>query len=140
MKVHVIKPHEQNKLFSHCITLRKVVFIEEQKVAYEIEQDGLDRQSYHLLVEDDGEYIATMRAQPIEGKIKFGRIAVIKERRAQKVGSYIVKEALQLFPGTTVYLHAQENAVGFYLSIGFIPTDERTIEAGIHHLTMYYIT
>jgi predicted GNAT family N-acyltransferase len=138
--VHLIKPLEDNELLSQCIAIRKEVFIEEQKVAYEIEQDGLDGHSYHILLEENGKYVATMRMHPQGTSIKFGRIAVVKARRFQGLGSYIVKEALKLFPHSMIYLHAQENAVPFYLSLGFIPTDERTIEAGISHITMKYVT
>jgi predicted GNAT family N-acyltransferase len=140
MKIHIIKPHESNSLFFHCISLRKKVFIEEQQVAYEIEQDGLDNRCYHLLVEDNISFIATMRMQEEDDKVKFGRIAVVKERRSMGIGTYIVTKALTLFPNSTIYLHAQENAVPFYLSLGFTPTDERTIEAGISHITMLYST
>ncbi len=140
MKIHIIKPHEESPLFPHCISLRQKIFIEEQKVAYEIEQDGLDNRCYHLLVEDNNSFIATMRMQVEGNKVKFGRIAVVKERRSMGIGTYIVKEAFSLFPNSTIYLHAQENAVPFYLSLGFTPTDERTIEAGINHITMIYST
>ncbi|MGD1832991.1 MAG: GNAT family N-acetyltransferase [Sphaerochaetaceae bacterium] len=140
MNVHVIRPREESPLLARCIELRRKIFIEEQNVAYEIEQDGLDRDSYHLLVEDESGFIATMRAQPKENKIKFGRIAVVRQRRSQGIGSYIVKEALKLFPETMIYLHAQEHAVGFYRSLGFLPTEERTVEAGIAHITMIYTT
>ena len=66
------------KQISICLTIRKEVFIEEQKVPENAELDDFDSISFHALAYLDSTPIATGRLINInESHMKIGRMAVI---------------------------------------------------------------
>ncbi len=144
MELYFIPPWElenKKKLFNECIKIREEVFIQEQAVPPEIEQDGLDSISRHFLLRMEGKPVATMRTRGTDDGIKFERIAVLKEFRGFGYGKMLINETIKNtckeFPKEKIYLHAQQHATSFYESLGFIQTGEKTIEAGISHITMF---
>lgn len=145
--MHIIHiPIQKTGLFkkelTSCIGIRKEVFIKEQSVDYSIEQDGKDEISSHLLLIKEDTPIATLRMRNTEEGIKLERIAVLKEYRGTGIGKHLVTHAMNILqqedPHTPIYVHSQQHATHFYSSLGFVATDESTIEAGIVHLTMIY--
>jgi len=116
--------------------IRTIVFIEEQHVPEVLEWDEYDETSVHILVEYNGEAIATGRLLET-GQI--GRMAVIKKYRSKGIGSEIIKklmliaekEGMQL-----LFLNAQVDAVLFYKKFGFKEEGEVFDDAGIPHLRM----
>jgi len=120
--------------------IRHKVFVIGQGVSEEIEQDGLDSSCSHLLAFQDGQPVAAMRMRETREGVKFERIAVLKEFRGRGLGRAMVSHALELFKGCKVYLHSQDHAVQFYEAVGFMATQERTVEADIAHVTMIYTT
>ncbi len=116
--------------------IRHAVFVEEQGVDETLEQDGKDTECAHLLRFRGSFAVATMRIRKTEEGLKFERIAVLREHRGEGLGKALIQEALSRFTGERIYIHAQEHAEGFYASLGFVATGEKTIEAGIPHVTM----
>lgn len=117
--------------------LRTEVFVREQGVPADLEQDGLDANCVHALAWDGtGEAIGTGRLMP-DGRI--GRMAVRASRRGQGVGGAIldalVHEARRRGMAE-VYLHAQRHARDFYARQGFEDDGEPFEEAGIAHIGM----
>ena len=117
--------------------VRETVFVNEQAVPLDMEWDEWDVQSDHAVALDSaGKAIGTGRLLP-EGRI--GRMAVLKEWRGQGVGAAVLRSLLEraLQRGMRrVTLHAQKQAVGFYLRFGFSARGEEFSEAGIPHLEM----
>jgi predicted GNAT family N-acyltransferase len=120
--------------------LRTRVFVEEQGVPAELEQDAHDATAVHALAEDDeGRVVATGRLLVRDGRAVIGRMAVDAAARGRGCGSAVLAElhrqavALGL---TEVELHAQLPARGFYERAGYTPVGSVYEEAGIAHVTM----
>ena len=119
--------------------LRTEVFVIEQGVPIELEWDESDEVSIHAVVYgEDNQPIATGRLLP-DGHI--GRMAVQKALRGTGIGRFLLTSLLheaQRLGHTTLVLHAQTYAVGFYLRHGFQPEGSEFMEAGIPHILMQY--
>ena len=120
--------------------LRTRVFVEEQGVPAEIEQDEHDATAVHALAEDgDGRVLATGRLLVRDGRGVIGRMAVDASARGRGHGAAVLAElhrqaaALGL---TEVELHAQLPARGFYERAGYTAVGGVYEEAGIAHVTM----
>ncbi|SDM59377.1 Predicted N-acyltransferase, GNAT family [Geodermatophilus siccatus] len=120
--------------------LRTRVFVEEQGVPAEIEQDAHDATAVHALAEDDaGRVVATGRLLVRDGRAVIGRMAVDAAARGRGYGAAVLAElhrqavALGL---TEVELHAQLPARGFYERAGYTAVGGVYEEAGIAHVTM----
>jgi predicted GNAT family N-acyltransferase len=120
--------------------LRTRVFVEEQGVPAEIEQDAHDATAVHALAEDDeGRLVATGRLLVRDGRAVIGRMAVDAAARGRGYGAAVLAElhrqavALGL---TEVELHAQLPARGFYERAGYTAVGGVYQEAGIAHVTM----
>jgi predicted GNAT family N-acyltransferase len=120
--------------------LRTRVFVEEQGVPAEIEQDVHDATAVHALAEDDeGRVVATGRLLVRDGRGVVGRMAVDAAARGHGYGAAVLAElqrqaaALGL---AEVELHAQLTARGFYERAGYTAVGDVYEEAGIAHVTM----
>ena len=118
-------------------SIRRAVFVEEQAVPLEVEVDGLDPECDHFLARLDGVPVATARARSTRSGWKLERVAVLGAHRGQAVGMALVRYMLeQAPPGVTVYVHAQESALGFWERAGFHPRGAAFHEGGIAHRLM----
>ncbi|WP_448607984.1 GNAT family N-acetyltransferase [Geodermatophilus sp. URMC 60] len=120
--------------------LRTRVFVDEQGVPAEIEQDPHDATAVHVLAEDEqGRVVATGRLLVRDGRAVVGRMAVDASARGRGHGAAVLAElhrqaaALGL---TEVELHAQLTARGFYERAGYAAVGDVYEEAGIAHVTM----
>lgn len=122
-------------------TVREEVFVQEQQIPIEMEQDESDKTALHVLIRNRlGLPVATGRLlQPTPGVGQIGRLAVNRVLR----GSHLGRAALQALMTAAahrgdreVMLHAQSSAQGFYAAQGFAPRDEPFVEAGIRHIEM----
>lgn len=126
---------EDGKLIA---AIRNRVFVEEQQVPVEIEQDGRDDSATHWLATDfEGYGIGTVRLLP-DGQI--GRMAVLPEFRRQGIGFTLLELAVRKAGWLALaetYLHAQSYAEEFYARAGFIRRGDEFTEAGILHVEMF---
>jgi len=117
--------------------IRATVFIEEQGVPADLEWDGLDEHSYHVMAfAPDGSPIGTGRLLQ-DGHI--GRVAVLKEWRGKGVGRALLDLLLVIankMGFEEVKLNAQVRVLDFYLRRGFVVHGKEFMEAGIPHLAM----
>jgi predicted GNAT family N-acyltransferase len=117
--------------------VREAVFIEEQGVPRDLEQDALDPLCHHVIARDvDGAPIGTARLTPDH---RIGRMAVLSAWRGRGVGEALLRALLaearqRQWPA--VSLHAQVDAERFYARHGFLPEGDRFFEAGIEHQGM----
>lgn len=117
--------------------VRKEVFVDEQQVPIELEQDELDAVSIHVVAADsNGTPVGTGRLLP-DGHI--GRMAVRKPWRGSGIGGQLLRRLIQIAVergDAEVALNAQLTAVPFYLKFGFSPSGGEFVEAGIVHQAM----
>jgi predicted GNAT family N-acyltransferase len=122
--------------------LRTRVFVDEQGVPPEIEQDAADESAVHAVSRaPDGRVVATGRllvraGEPTAG---IGRMAVDASVRGQGYGVAVLAELHRqavLRGVAEIELHAQLTARGFYERLGYTAVGEVYEEAGIAHVTM----
>lgn len=117
-------------------SIRGRVFIDEQRVPRDIEQDGKDEDATHFLLTRKTVPLGCGRML-LDGKI--GRMAVLRQYRGQGLGrellDFIVEHA-RSHGMRRLYLHAQAHALDFYLGAGFTPFGDTFEEAGIPHAAM----
>jgi predicted GNAT family N-acyltransferase len=121
--------------------LRTRVFVEEQGVPPEIEQDDADATAVHVLSRDDGgAVVATGRLLLRgDGTASIGRMAADPAVRGRGHGAAVLGELhrqAELRGVTVVELHAQVSARRFYERAGYTAVGEEYEEAGIAHVTM----
>ena len=117
--------------------LRRAVFVDEQRIAPELETDELDPLSHHVMaVNAAGQVIGTGRLTPQQS---IGRMAVAAGWRNRDVGASLLQallaEAVQRGWGE-VSLHAQVSAKDFYVHNGFLPEGPEFDDAGLPHQEM----
>ena len=123
------------------VALRTRVFVDEQGVPPEIEQDAADATAVHVLSRDaDGTVVATGRLLlRDDGTASIGRMAADGSVRGRGHGAAVLAELHRqaLLRGVTVVeLHAQVTAQAFYERAGYTAVGEVYEEAGIAHVTM----
>jgi predicted GNAT family N-acyltransferase len=117
--------------------IRRVVFIDEQKVPEALEWDGIDEECRHVIAENAaGEAIGCARLLP-DGHI--GRVAVLAEARGKGVGDALLGSMIELaaeLGHRRVVVNAQTHAIAFYERHGFVVSGEEFDDAGIPHRAM----
>jgi len=124
--------------------LRTRVFVDEQGVPPEIEQDDADATAVHVLsrgLSGDlaGRVVATGRLLERDGVAVIGRMAADPVVRGRGHGAAVLVELHRqavLRGLRQVELHAQVSARGFYERAGYTAVGEEYEEAGIAHVTM----
>ncbi|PIC98331.1 MULTISPECIES: GNAT family N-acetyltransferase [unclassified Sporosarcina] len=122
--------------------IRKAVFVEEQQVPEEDEFDEFDvlnELCEHIVVEDEGQAIASGRVRVVDGVGKLERICVLASHRSAGIGKIIVQglEEIAMDKGLArLKLHGQTHAEEFYLKLGYKTTSDVFMEDGIPHIVM----
>lgn len=120
------------------VRARTEVFLLEQRIICQ-DFDGVDYDSLHCFLEEDGRIAAYLRAYAAEGNaVKIGRVLSIPH--GVGLGTRLMREAVpeikRRMGGRTVTLHAQKHAQSFYERLGFAVTSAEFLEEGIPHVTM----
>jgi predicted GNAT family N-acyltransferase len=122
------------------VGLRTRVFVEEQGVPPEIEQDDRDATAVHVLSRDaSGRVVATGRLVVDGERATIGRMAADASVRGRGHGAAVLAELHRqavLRGVREVELHAQVTARRFYERAGYLAVGEEYEEAGIRHVTM----
>lgn len=126
-------------LHKDAVKIRKEVFMEEQ--GFHDEFDETDGNAVHLVLYIDQIPAATCRFFPgqTQGEYIVGRIAVEKEFRGKHLGSRILSAAeseIRNSGGSTVRLHAQQQARPFYEKQGYTAFGEPDFEEDCPHIWM----
>jgi predicted GNAT family N-acyltransferase len=121
--------------------IRRTVFREEQNIDEELEFDGLDETSEHLLAYLNQEPIGTLRLREVNPQlVKIERLAVLSTVRNQGIGRKLMDYAIALITEKNqyeqIFIHAQYHLKIFYQSFGFQPVGEIFEEAEILHIKM----
>jgi predicted GNAT family N-acyltransferase len=120
--------------------LRTRVFVVEQGVPPEIEQDAADATAVHVLSRDgSGRAVATGRLLVHGRTAGIGRMAADAAVRGRGHGAAVLAELHRqaVRRGVTeIELHAQLTARRFYERAGYVAVGDEYEEAGIAHITM----
>lgn len=123
-----------------CLTLRHQVFVDEQGVPEEEEQDAHDATATHLLAVQNGQPVGTARIVFGGDTAKIGRVCVLQSQRGTGLGARLIEAAVAVArqqPGITrAKLGAQLHAIGFYEKLGFAAFGPVYDDAGIDHRDM----
>jgi predicted GNAT family N-acyltransferase len=123
--------------FADCFAIRREVFVAEQNVPLEEEQDEHDATALHLLALLDGKPAATARVLLKEGNTaKITRVAVVKQARGTGLGAALMREAEAASGAEHFILDAQSHALSFYTRLGYRAVGDEFLEAGIPHRHM----
>ncbi len=120
--------------------LRVSVFVVEQNCPYQ-EVDELDREAYHLWLQDESGIQAYLRVLAPGARFEDAGIGrVVAVRRREGLGSRILGEGIRVaqerFGAAAIRLEAQVYAKGLYEKAGFCEVSEEFLEDGIPHVEM----
>jgi YbgC/YbaW family acyl-CoA thioester hydrolase len=123
-------------------TLRRAVFIEEQRIPKELEWDEHDAVAIHAVARNRlGQVVGTGRLLPSDdGVAHIGRMAVHRTLRGGGHGAAVLRaleDAARARGDRLVALNAQRSAEAFYRRLGYAPVGEPFEEAGIPHIEMH---
>lgn len=125
-----------------AFSIRRQVFVEEQRVDAREEYDEFEPTSTHFLARVDDVPAGTARWRRTSNGVKLERFAVLAQFRGKGVGKALVRAVLddvfsqQPEPIERIYLHAQVTAMPLYTSFGFVSVGSMFEEAGIQHYKM----
>ena len=122
------------------LRVRSEVFVVEQECIYQ-DLDGLDYNSVHVFVEQDGKVLACLRVFMREEKQKVVQIGrVLTYKRGIGLGLELLLKGIEVakiqFQAKKLYLEAQVYAIGFYEKAGFQVVSDEFMEDGIPHVCM----
>ncbi|MCR8657661.1 GNAT family N-acetyltransferase [Paenibacillus endoradicis] len=133
---------ETEQQLNEAIAIRFKVFVDEQGVDAQIEQDHYDElsaQCTHVLVMHDGMPVGTGRISGKDGIGKIQRVCALQQVRGLGAGSCIM-EALETIARekqfSSVKLGAQVHAQSFYEKLGYSVISDVFYEENIPHVTM----
>ena len=126
--------------FDTCLAIRTAVFVHEQGVPADIENDEYDAGATHLLALRDGKAVGTARIVQKGDIGKIGRVCVLREERGTGLGAALINAALDDMRNSDGFsiaiLGAQIVAIPFYEKLGFTAYGDDFEDAGIAHRMM----
>lgn len=138
-----ITPVENEAELETARSIRTRVFVEEQGCPPDVEWDGKDETSRHVLGIVDGEAVATARWRAVayEDEIvaKLERFAVLPSYRGEGRGTQLVDAVIDDARNAgfdTFLIHAQAHLEDWYERLGFASTGPSFEEAGMPHVEM----
>jgi len=132
--VHLISWHDGEPLLRG---IREKVFIQEQNVPPELEWDGKDESSQHVLALAENGEAAGCGRMTSDGHI--GRIAVLAAWRSKRVATAILEllvDHARAQGHTQVDLNSQVQVIALYEKSGFTAIGEVFMDANIPHRKM----
>ncbi len=139
MDIRVI-PAQSAELRWKAYTLRHEVFVVEQRVPPELEQDEKDADAFHVVALEGDRCVGTGRLVRQAGGVgRIGRMAVDAKLRRGGVGARVLDalEARAREEGLReIELHAQCYVESFYQRHGYVRAGDVFEEAGIDHVVM----
>lgn len=134
IRIHCVRWQDQQQ---PLLAIRHRVFVEEQGVPPELEEDNQDATAIHFLGMHEHEPIACARLLT-DGH--FGRVAVLPRYRNSGIGRELLQaidEMARNMGIKRIKAEMQCNAAGFYLRNGFTTTSGFLMDAGIPHIHIY---
>lgn len=126
-------------LCNAAFTLRREVFVWEQKVPEEEEHDTYDMTAAHYVAVVEGEVVGTLRVIELPEHIKIGRVAVRQAFRGRGVARRLMDKAMadaKARGHERFYLTAQSDKLGLYEKLGFVAFGPEFMDGGMPHRAM----
>jgi len=133
----LVKVVTNDEDFQKALEIRSKVFVEEQGVPLEEDQDEFDTSSTHYLAYFNSKVCGTCRVRNTPKGQKIERNCVLPEFRNKGIGKKMLHHIIQqLDPAYPIYLHAQIGVQLFYESLNFEAKGDIFYEANIPHVLM----
>ncbi|MBI3418962.1 MAG: GNAT family N-acetyltransferase [Proteobacteria bacterium] len=129
---------------TECFEIRRAVFIEEQQVPRDTEQDGLDVFYTHYLLKEGGKPIGTARAKVnAMNEGKMGRFCLVVDARKKGYGKALMEYILADLKKNDknlkkVQISAETVSMPFFEKLGFAKIGDEYQEANIPHFAMVW--
>ena len=126
-----------------AMQIRMQVFVAEQGFSAAAQHDGLDDISWHVVgYSPAGALQCTARITPQQGTVwHVGRVAVLAQWRGTGVGRQLLEQVFakaRSLGVTRLTLTAQQDKVGFYSAVGFVPVGQAYIHEDYPHIDVEY--
>ena len=134
-----VKQVETPEELQQALALRHEIFVDEQGIPEELDDDGLDDEADHVLVYVDSRPVATGRLViPPDGAGVLARIAVRSEIRGHGLGKLVVRELEKIASGRahTLTLHPHRYLERFYGALGYVTVPGTHVVADHELITM----
>ncbi len=127
-----------NRQVYEILRSRSEIFMLEQEIRC-LDMDGVDYQSRHFFLEDNGRVCAYLRAfYQDRDTVKIGRVLTL--RHGDGLGRLLMEQSLadiqKTMPCKKIRLDSQVHANGFYEKFGFCVVSEPFMEEGVLHCMM----
>jgi predicted GNAT family N-acyltransferase len=119
--------------------LRREVFVIEQRVPPELENDAEDLTAIHMVAICNGDVCGALRIVIRPEHHKIGRVAVGQAFRGRGIARAMMLKAMDAYGGAAAgrfYLTAQADKVSLYEKLGYKVFGQPFMDAGIAHLAM----
>ena len=141
MSNYFIKPPESKKEWQNYFIFRWELLRKPLGMSKESLEDDIEDSSYHLMgINDENDVIASGRVHFNNKKEAQIRYMAVKDSYKRKgIGSEIVirlEDYATSKGAERMVLNARENALSFYLSLGYIEKGPYQSDTGIHHSKM----
>lgn len=136
MEIKIVRTAQEK---SDAFLLRKIVFVEEQKIPEQLEIDEHEEEAIHFIGYLKGQAVAASRLRFVDGMGKLERICVLKEHRGKSYGKKLIKKMEAVVKEHSINkttLNGQVQAVPFYEGLGYKVVSEEFMDANIPHVTM----
>lgn len=136
--VFTLVPHGSDA-YLELVALRQEILRTPLGLRFTPEELAAEKDYLHIAAMQGDILCATAMLVPKGTRYKMQRVAVREGLQGQGIGSSMMEycEAVALERGVhTIYCHARETAVPFYLKLGYIPQGQPFDEQGIPHLKM----
>ena len=137
MTILIVPPF--STLCNAAFALRREVFVWEQKVPEEEENDADDLTATHFVAIVAGEVVGTLRLIDKPEHTKIGRVAVRAAFRGQGIAKHMILAAMDHARANghdRFYLTAQSDKLGFYERLGFTAFGPEFQDGGMPHRAM----
>jgi isoleucyl-tRNA synthetase/predicted GNAT family N-acyltransferase len=140
--IFVVKKGKNKKLVGDSKSIRKAVFVDEQKISDAEESDDHDFDSnvLHYLVYKKNKPVATLRTRLDGNCLRPERFSVLKEFRGRYVAKQLMKffiiDSFSMNGVEKIEFNAQARLRVFYENMGFKSIGEEFEEVGIKHIKM----
>ena len=141
MPNYLLKSPENKDEWERYLLFRREMLRKPLGMSMDSLADSIEEESFHLMgIDEEGNVIASGRVHfntSDEAQIRY--MAVDDNFKRQGIGSEIVTE-LEKYAlskkAVTITLNARENAISFYLSLGYSEVCPYQSDTGIPHKTM----